>query len=60
MTREPGEVTSHPHGSAAYFMLLLCMRLKLFRCRFVPLLEPNPGVKRSNFTLPYPDPLNAR
>ena len=52
MTREPGEVTSHPHGSAAYFMLLLCMRLKLFRCRFVPLLEPNPGDKRSNFILP--------
>ena len=28
---------------------LLCVWLKLFRCRFVPLCEPNPG-----------DPLNAR
>jgi len=36
-------VTSHPPGAAAYFMLLLCVRLKLFRCCFVPLLEPNPG-----------------
>ena len=35
-------VTSHPPGAAAYFMLLLCLWLKLFRCRFVPLLEPNP------------------
>jgi len=24
-------------------MLLLCVWLKLFRCRFVPLVEPNPG-----------------
>jgi len=38
-------VTSNPLGAAAYFMLLLCV---LFRCRFVPLLEPNPG----NFILP--------
>jgi len=36
-------VTSHPPGAAAYFMLLLCAWLKLLRCRFVPLLEPNPG-----------------
>ena len=26
---------------------------QLFRCRFVPLLEPNPSDKRSNFILPY-------
>ena len=36
-------VTSYPWRAAAYFMLLSCMRLKLFGCRFVPLLEPNPG-----------------
>ena len=30
-----------PPGASAYFMLLLCVWLKLFRCRFVPLLEPN-------------------
>ena len=30
-------------GAAAYFTLILCVWLKLFRCRFVPLLEPNPG-----------------
>ena len=39
-------VTSHPPpGAAAYFVLLVCVWLtrKLFRCRFVPLLEPNPG-----------------
>ena len=29
-------------GAAAYLMLLLCVWIKLFRCRFVPLLEPNP------------------
>ena len=44
-----GGVTSHPPVAAAYFMLLLCVWLKLFRCRFLPLLEPNPG-----------DALNAR
>ena len=36
-------VTTSPLGAAAYFMLLLCVWLKLFRRRFVPLLEPNPG-----------------
>ena len=36
-------VTSHPPDAAAYFTLLLCVWLKLFRCCFVPLLEPNPG-----------------
>jgi len=42
-------VTSHPPGAAAYFMLLLCVcDLQLFRYRFVPILEPNPG----NFILP--------
>jgi len=45
-------VISNPPGAAAYFMLLLCMQLKLFRCRFVPLLEPNPDDKRSHFILP--------
>jgi len=30
------EVTGHSLGAVAYFMLLLCVRLKLFRCRFVP------------------------
>ena len=36
-------VTSNPPpGAAAYLMLLLWVWLKLFRCRFVPLLEPNP------------------
>ena len=34
-------------------MLLLCVWLKLFRCCFVPLLEPNPS-------LVSPDPINAR
>jgi len=66
-------VTSHPRGAAAYFMLLLCVWLKLFRCRSVPLLEPNPGdatAPRSYVQLLYrplkfhslvsPDPLNAR
>ena len=37
-------VTSNPHGAATYFMFLLCVCLKLFRCRFVPLLEPNPSM----------------
>jgi len=34
--------TTPPPGAAAYFMLL-CAWLKLFRCRIVPLLEPNRG-----------------
>ena len=42
-----------PPGTAAYFMLLLRVWLKLFRCRYVPLLEPNPSPIS-------PDPLNAR
>ena len=37
-------VTSNPPGAATYFMFLLCVCLKLFRCRFVPLLEPNPSM----------------
>jgi len=36
-------VISHPPDAADYFLLLLCVRIKLFRCRFVPLLGPNPG-----------------
>jgi len=36
-------VTIVTPGAAAYFTLILCVWLKLFRCRFVPLLEPNPG-----------------
>ena len=31
-----GHFCSHPPGAAAYFMLLLCVWLKLFWCRFVP------------------------
>ena len=49
-------------GAAAYFMLLLCVRLELFRCRFVPPLEPNPGdatAPRSNSqTLKFHSPVN--
>ena len=43
-------VTSNPRGAAAYFMLLLCVWLKLFRCRFVPLqiqLQGHPSLKTS-------------
>ena len=39
-----GWLVTPPPGAAAYFMLLLCVWLKLFRCRFVPLLEPNPSM----------------
>ena len=48
---------SHPPDAADYFLLLLCVRIKLFRCRFVPLLGPNPG----NFILSQDQtPLSAR
>jgi len=50
-------VISHPPDAADYFLLLLCVRIKLFRCRFVPLLGPNPG----NFILSQDQtPLSAR
>jgi len=40
---DPGGWLVTPPGAAAYFMLVLCVWLKLFWCRFVPLLELNPG-----------------
>jgi len=44
-------VTSHPPWPARqhFTLLLLCVWLKLFRCRFVPLLEPKPGTKKLLF-----------
>ena len=34
--------------------------IKLFRCRFVPLLEPNPGDATEFHSPVNPDPLSAR
>jgi len=48
-------VTSHcGRGS------LFCVIIKSFRCRFVPLLEPNPGDATEFHSPVNPDSLNAR